>query len=187
MTKRFDSRKNLDAYGPKEVALLKKLWSDGLSASLVAAELNKKFGFERSRNAIIGKAHRLGLKGRESPIQRGQRRGSDRYRRREKRKVAEKALAVKPIFDEPEFGGDSKSSQEIKSESLHSSKDCQFINGEVPRYPAEPDWCPKKAEEGQPYCLEHWKLTSTRLDPGRKKGGVFVDNPKYRRRVPLAG
>lgn len=39
--------------------LLKKLWADGLSASQIAAELG---GI--TRNAIIGKVHRLGLSGR---------------------------------------------------------------------------------------------------------------------------
>src|ERR1700733_13776414 len=39
--------------------LLKKLWADGLSASQIAAELG---GI--TRNAVIGKVHRLGLSGR---------------------------------------------------------------------------------------------------------------------------
>jgi GcrA cell cycle regulator len=41
------------------VELLKKLWSDGLSASQIAGELG---GI--TRNAVIGKVHRLGLSGR---------------------------------------------------------------------------------------------------------------------------
>jgi GcrA cell cycle regulator len=41
------------------VELLKKLWSDGLSASQIAGELG---GI--SRNSVIGKVHRLGLSGR---------------------------------------------------------------------------------------------------------------------------
>ena len=43
----------------KRVDLLKKLWTDGLSASQIAAELG---GI--TRNAVIGKVHRLGLSGR---------------------------------------------------------------------------------------------------------------------------
>ncbi|MCV6574348.1 MAG: GcrA cell cycle regulator [Cohaesibacter sp.] len=43
----------------ERVELLKKLWSDGLSASQVAAELGGV-----TRNAVIGKVHRLGLSGR---------------------------------------------------------------------------------------------------------------------------
>ncbi len=41
------------------VDLLKKLWSEGLSASQIAAELGGV-----TRNAVIGKVHRLGLSGR---------------------------------------------------------------------------------------------------------------------------
>jgi GcrA cell cycle regulator len=43
----------------ERVELLKKLWSDGLSASQIAGELG---GI--TRNAVIGKVHRLGLSGR---------------------------------------------------------------------------------------------------------------------------
>ena len=43
----------------ERVELLKKLWSEGLSASRIATELG-----EVSRNAVIGKVHRLGLSGR---------------------------------------------------------------------------------------------------------------------------
>ncbi|WP_018389077.1 GcrA family cell cycle regulator [Ancylobacter sp. FA202] len=43
----------------ERVELLKKLWSEGLSASQIAAELGGV-----TRNAVIGKVHRLGLSGR---------------------------------------------------------------------------------------------------------------------------
>ncbi|MGD0633780.1 MAG: GcrA family cell cycle regulator [Beijerinckiaceae bacterium] len=45
----------------ERVELLKKLWLDGLSASRIAAELAAGV----TRNAVIGKVHRLGLSGRE--------------------------------------------------------------------------------------------------------------------------
>ncbi|CAM5773966.1 GcrA family cell cycle regulator [Bosea minatitlanensis] len=47
------------AWTEERVELLKKLWSDGLSASQIAAELGNV-----TRNAVIGKVHRLGLSGR---------------------------------------------------------------------------------------------------------------------------
>ena len=43
----------------ERVETLKRLWIDGLSASQIAAELG---GI--TRNAVIGKVHRLGLSGR---------------------------------------------------------------------------------------------------------------------------
>ena len=46
----------------ERVETLKKLWNDGLSASQIAAELGGV-----TRNAVIGKVHRLGLSGRAKP------------------------------------------------------------------------------------------------------------------------
>jgi GcrA cell cycle regulator len=43
----------------ERVELLKKLWADGLSASQIAGQLGGV-----TRNAVIGKVHRLGLSGR---------------------------------------------------------------------------------------------------------------------------
>ena len=43
----------------ERVELLKKLWSEGLSASQIATQLGGV-----SRNAVIGKVHRLKLSGR---------------------------------------------------------------------------------------------------------------------------
>ena len=47
------------AWTDERVELLKKLWADGLSASQIAGELGNV-----TRNAVIGKVHRLGLSGR---------------------------------------------------------------------------------------------------------------------------
>ncbi|MGE3301867.1 MAG: GcrA family cell cycle regulator [Hyphomonadaceae bacterium] len=44
------------------VATLRKLWTDGLSASQIAKQLGGV-----TRNAVIGKVHRLGLAGRATP------------------------------------------------------------------------------------------------------------------------
>src|SRR5215204_2080671 len=46
---------------------LKKMWHDGATASQIAEELGGV-----SRNAVIGKAHRLGLEQRPSPVKPGE-------------------------------------------------------------------------------------------------------------------
>ncbi len=46
----------------ERVETLKKLWMDGLSASQIAKQLGGV-----TRNAVIGKVHRLGLSGRATP------------------------------------------------------------------------------------------------------------------------
>ena len=47
----------------ERVELLRKLWQDGLSASQIASELGNGI----TRNAVIGKVHRLGMSGRVKP------------------------------------------------------------------------------------------------------------------------
>lgn len=50
------------------IAFLRKRWGEGATASTIARELNEKFGGYVSRNAVIGKASRIGLIGRPNPI-----------------------------------------------------------------------------------------------------------------------
>ncbi|MDD3445196.1 MAG: GcrA family cell cycle regulator, partial [Zavarzinia sp.] len=47
----------------ERIATLRDLWEQGLSASQIAARLGNI-----TRNAVIGKVHRLGLSGRPSPV-----------------------------------------------------------------------------------------------------------------------
>ena len=61
----------------ERIATLKKMWEGGSTASQIAEELGGV-----SRNAVIGKAHRLGLKSRPSPV-----------KANEKKKAAPKAKA----------------------------------------------------------------------------------------------
>jgi GcrA cell cycle regulator len=63
----------------ERIATLKKMWEGGSTASQIAEELGGV-----SRNAVIGKAHRLGLKSRPSPV-----------KANEKKKAAKKAAATK--------------------------------------------------------------------------------------------
>ncbi|WP_341711403.1 GcrA family cell cycle regulator [Erythrobacter sp.] len=65
----------------ERIATLKKMWESGSTASQIADELGGV-----SRNAVIGKAHRLGLKSRPSPV-----------KANEKKPVKAKPVAVKPI------------------------------------------------------------------------------------------
>jgi GcrA cell cycle regulator len=51
----------------ERIERLKKMWTDGATASQIADELGGV-----SRNAVIGKAHRLGLDARPSPVKPGE-------------------------------------------------------------------------------------------------------------------
>lgn len=54
------------AWTDERIDHLKQLWDKGLTASQIAEQLGGV-----SRNAVIGKAHRLGLKSRPSPVKSG--------------------------------------------------------------------------------------------------------------------
>src|SRR6266705_4759088 len=69
MTFLDQKRPEMQTWTDERVELLKKLWADGLSASQIAGELG---GI--TRNAVIGKVHRLGPSGRaKSPSSAAQR------------------------------------------------------------------------------------------------------------------
>ena len=53
------------SWSDDRVEVLKKLWGEGKTA----AEIAKELGEGVTRNAVIGKAHRLKLSSRVSPIQ----------------------------------------------------------------------------------------------------------------------
>lgn len=49
---------------------LSALWDEGLSTEAIAAELSQLYRVHITKNAVIGKAHRLHLTPRQSPIRR---------------------------------------------------------------------------------------------------------------------
>jgi GcrA cell cycle regulator len=67
----------------ERIERLKKMWSEGATASQIADELGGV-----SRNAVIGKAHRLGLDARPSPVKPGE--------EKEKKPAPAPASAAKP-------------------------------------------------------------------------------------------
>jgi GcrA cell cycle regulator len=70
----------------ERIERLKKMWHDGATASQIADELGGV-----SRNAVIGKAHRLGLEQRPSPVKPG-----------EEKEVKKPAAALKPAAPKAE-------------------------------------------------------------------------------------
>lgn len=59
---RMSAKDEVISWTDERVEQLKKLWAEGLSASQIAAQLGGV-----TRNAVIGKVHRLGLSGRIKP------------------------------------------------------------------------------------------------------------------------
>ena len=76
----------------ERIERLKKMWADGATASQIADELGGV-----SRNAVIGKAHRLGLEQRPSPVKAGEEKeGKKSAAAAASPKPAPKAEAAKP-------------------------------------------------------------------------------------------
>ncbi|MBX7495254.1 GcrA cell cycle regulator [Qipengyuania sp. 6B39] len=74
----------------ERIATLKKMWEGGSTASQIADELGGV-----SRNAVIGKAHRLGLKSRPSPVKANEKKAAP------KPKAAAPKPAPKPVAPKP--------------------------------------------------------------------------------------
>lgn len=119
----------------ERVNLLKQLWGEGKTA----AEIAKVLGDGITRNAVIGKAHRLKLSSRLSPIQQNT----------SKKVKAEAPMPriVKPMVKLPEFKG-----LELKLEEL-KERMCRWPNGD----PREENFsfCGCETVAGLPYCETH--------------------------------
>ncbi|MCA1749308.1 MAG: GcrA family cell cycle regulator [Parasphingopyxis sp.] len=88
------------AWTDERIDQLKKLWEKGMTASQIADELGGV-----SRNAVIGKAHRLGLKSRPSPVkataQKKKAASKPKDKARPKAKPAAKQPAPRPSESKP--------------------------------------------------------------------------------------
>jgi GcrA cell cycle regulator len=71
---------------------LKTMWENGLTASQIAEDLGGV-----SRNAVIGKAHRLGLKSRPSPVKANDGEAKPAAAPKPKIKLPEKPVAPRPL------------------------------------------------------------------------------------------
>lgn len=118
------------------VAILKKLWGEGKTAAEIAKELGGV-----TRNAVIGKAHRLKLSNRVSPIQQNKK----------------PAPAKAPVEKKPK--------QKIISEDENRETISLLeLGAQMCRWPiGDPQeekfgFCGDHSISGLPYCSEHAKV-----------------------------
>lgn len=118
------------------VALLKKLWTEGKTAAEIAKELGGV-----TRNAVIGKAHRLKLSNRVSPIQQNKKPAAP------KKKV--EAPSTKEILL-------NDADRETVALIDLGARECRWPIGD----PRDENFgfCGCPALAGLPYCLEHSKV-----------------------------
>jgi len=67
MAERIPGLKEQTFWSDDRVATLRSMWENGVPASTIA----KKLGGAVTKNAVIGKAHRLKLERRDDPIKKG--------------------------------------------------------------------------------------------------------------------
>ena len=150
------------AWNDERVELLKKLWSEGLSASQIAGRIGGV-----TRNAVIGKVHRLGLSGRATTS----RMKTHRPRQRMANAKQRPAAAAKPRFAQvgnpalralyqPEAEPYTPMAEEIviplaERKSIQTLVECSC------RWPigdpqmADFHFCGKNKVPGLPYCEFH--------------------------------
>jgi len=155
----------------ERVELLKKLWSEGLSASQIAAQLGAV-----TRNAVIGKVHRLKLSSRGRSTAAPARPKKPAPASAPAKTVARAAPAPRPVttsvgatalqtqFDvEPVIRQPSRSSDNVVvpiSRKLQltqlSERTCKWPNGD----PLSEDFnfCGNEAAETGPYCAYHARI-----------------------------
>jgi GcrA cell cycle regulator len=142
------------------VEQLKKLWEGGLSASQIAAELGNV-----TRNAVIGKVHRLGLSGRaKSPSSAAPRQRKARpaqHMMRVSRPVSRGNTALAHAFEvemEPDpiaYDNVVPMSQRLSLLELNEAT-CHWPIGDPSS--AEFFFCGGKALSSLPYCAHHSRI-----------------------------
>ena len=127
---------NNSVWDKKNLEKLKKLWDEGLPITKIGLELGV------SRNSIAGKAHRLGLPKRNSPISKS---GEPRKNKIASNFETGKELPLKILLREVEW----------------SRNRCCWPIGD-PKLPGF-SFCGTSIMPGRPYCEEHSNLAYTTM------------------------
>jgi hypothetical protein len=142
-------------YSDEQVAMIRDLWIGGRSASQISRQVNHAFGTRLTRNAIIGKVHRLGL---VSPAHR-QRASAPRMPSRTPRQVTAPraisapvlALVPAPMAVPTKIGSFWPIPSTAKTLTQLAARDCRFPVGEATGEGQM--FCAAVAPESAPYCL----------------------------------
>lgn len=153
----------------ERIGILKKMWKEGKSA----AEIAKTLGKGVTRNAVIGKAHRMGLSGRPSPIkkQAAPKKGKDAGAAPKKAAKAPRGGKKEKAAPAPVRGSRNAAlpAREVE-EPVSSGAEIAPLNGGITLLeltermckwpigdPREPDFvfCGRGIRIGTPYCPDH--------------------------------
>lgn len=143
---------------PKKVELLRKLYDEGCSCSLIAAQI----GGTVSRNAVIGKLHRLGLTRSDTPRKVETYVRKPRVQRTSSAHYEAKRITAKKFM--PEWMAEPFVPAEDIQIPVEQRKSLLELNTETCRWPvgdpATEDFyfCGGQAFAGKPYCATHCRL-----------------------------
>lgn len=163
-------------WNDERVATLRKLWAEGLSASQIAKQLGGV-----TRNAVIGKVHRLGLAGRATPSRPAKR----PVRPARPRVISPTAPRLRPASNmpavvipelEPLRFDDGKAATVL---TLNESM-CKYPIGDPTD--ASFAFCGRSAACG-PYCQDHARLT---YQPSQSKRRRTSEPDELRRMLRLS-
>ena len=134
------------SWNDDNVARLRELWDQGLPT----AQIGKLLGF--TKNAVVGKAHRIGLERRPSPI----RRSAAKPDRKKARSPITPKLNFEATKDEIKETTQVQQSFPLVVKNLisnNSKRSCEWPDG----HPDESDFqfCGKDRYEDKPYSLDH--------------------------------
>ena len=165
------------AWTDERVELLKKLWSEGLSASQIAGRLGGV-----TRNAVIGKVHRLGLSGRATssrssvPRQRRTHTHAPRQNRAPSITFGTRGnVALKPAFEEEFQAAPAPAPVEELVIPLHERASILTLKESMCRWPIgdpteeEFHFCGRKKTGSVPYCEHHARMAYQPVQARRRE------------------
>lgn len=187
------------AWTEDRVATLTKLWADGLSASQIAKQLGGV-----TRNAVIGKVHRLGLSGRAKPSSparkaaavktaaaRGTKPPTSAAKPKPKAKVVRapsaprtpRAVALAPTPPPPPIDAKLMANGEYATIMTITDHMCKWPIGD----PGQDNFrfCGRKTDPEEPYCVAHSRVA---YQPSRRRGAssntkALGPQPTSRKRI----
>ena len=155
------------------VSLLKRLWGEGHTAAEIAKQLGGV-----TRNAVIGKAHRLKLSNRVSPIQQNRKPANKNV---ERKVVVEKSVKVTPASTKSSGGSSVSRKIEVEPVPTGDLYDLMDLQPRMCRWPSgDPKeegfgFCGSRTISGIPYCAEHAKLAYQPATRNRLLGAAKAD------------
>ncbi len=156
----------------ERVETLKKLWQEGHSASQIAKQLGGV-----TRNAVIGKVHRLGLSGRAAPSQ-------------PTRPLYKPSRAARPAVSQPERSAHAPmprrepalprpviSTPLVPYVETPGTATVLTLGAKMCKWPiGDPSsdsfsFCGRVASDGAPYCVEHARVAYQPSQKTKKRDG----------------